>query len=105
MSKELWAEKYRATSLKHFKGQEETILKIKKFFVNSEAGRKVAILCGSAGSGKTTLVHALANDLGYEILEMNASDLRDKEKVQAVLEKASQQKSLFSKGKILLVDE
>ena len=105
MKRDLWVEKYRISTLKEFKGLQEEILKIKRFLVNYEKGKKAALIYGAAGTGKTNLIYALANDLGLEILETNASDLRNRGQVEAVLEKASRQKSLFSKGKILLVDE
>jgi replication factor C large subunit len=43
--------------------------------------------------------------LDLEVFELNASDLRDKEKIEQILGPAVQQKSLFRQGKIILVDE
>lgn len=104
-SKETWAEKYRAISLKDFKGQEEAIAKLKYFMINFRKGKRAAILYGPVGSGKTSLVNALARDMGFEIIEMNASDLRNRDQIESVLNQASNQKSLFAKSKILLIDE
>lgn len=104
-SKETWAEKYRAVKLRDFKGQEEAIAKLKYFMINFRKGKRAAILYGPAGSGKTSLVNALARDMGFEIIEMNASDLRNRDQIESVLNQASNQKSLFAKSKILLIDE
>ncbi|GAG09936.1 unnamed protein product, partial [marine sediment metagenome] len=50
-------------------------------------------------------MHALASELGLEIFETNASDNRTAELLEKSVGSAAAQASLFSKGKILLVDE
>ncbi|MCX8194414.1 MAG: replication factor C large subunit [Candidatus Pacearchaeota archaeon] len=67
--------------------------------------RKAVLLHGPSGSGKTSLVYALASQLGYEIIELNASDFRNRQNIHEIIGKALRQKSLFSKGKIILLDE
>lgn len=103
--KYLWAEKHKAVSLKDFKSQEEVISKLKKFIANFSNGKNAALLYGASGTGKTALIYALANDLMLEVLELNASDLRDRKHIENVLNPAASQSSLFAKSKILLIDE
>jgi replication factor C large subunit len=63
------------------------------------------LLHGQAGTGKTSLVEALANDAGYELVETNASDTRTKKKLKSELKEATRQKSFFGGQKLILVDE
>jgi replication factor C large subunit len=63
------------------------------------------LLHGPAGTGKTSLALIVAKENNLEILELNASDLRNKDKLAEILMPASQQQSLFKKSKILLMDE
>lgn len=103
-----WVEKYRAKNFSDIKGQELAVSELKKFFdnfSNTKKSKKAVLLSGPAGTGKTTLAHALSNEKNLEMFELNASDLRNKEKLEQILRPASAQKSLFRKGKILLVDE
>ncbi|MGD9276756.1 MAG: replication factor C large subunit [Candidatus Pacearchaeota archaeon] len=115
MKKDLipWVEKYRPKKFQEVIGQEEVIKKIKDF-LNSFNLQKVArkrllkkalILHGSPGVGKTTLAYAIANETNAEIFELNASDLRNKNKLREILKPAIEQKSLVKKNKIILVDE
>ncbi len=99
-----WVEKYRAESFEDIKGQEFAIDKVKLFLRNFPR-KKALILYGAQGTGKTSLAYAIASELDAEILELNASDLRDKKKVSEIIGEASLQKSLFHKTKIILVDE
>ncbi len=99
-----WTEKYRAPTFAEIKGQELAIDKIKGFLRNFPL-KKSAILHGSPGIGKTSLAYAIAAEYDSEILEMNASDLRNKEKISQIIGPAAQQRSLFKKTKIILVDE
>lgn len=99
------AEKYRVASLKDFKGQEEITSKLKRFIINFHHGKHAALVYGASGTGKTALVYALANDLGFEVLELNASNLRNRKQIEGVLNPASLQASLFAKSKIILIDE
>lgn len=104
MKQKTFTEKYRAKKFSDFVGLDPVIADIKKFF--SEFPRKKALLLhGSAGTGKTSLAIALANENNLEVMELNASDLRNKAKLESVLKPASEQLSLFKKGKILLMDE
>ena len=115
-------DKYKPSCFADIKGQDEAIQKIQNFIQNFPR-KKVLILHGPAGTGKTSLAYALASETKSEILEINASDLRNSEQIKTVLGHASQQQSLFgnqenqrfsrtresfwdSRGqKILLVDE
>ena len=100
-----WVEKYRPKKFNEIRGQDLAIEKIQNFIRNFKFGKKSIILYGPPGTGKTTIAHATANETGAEIFEMNASDFRDKERLQAVLKPAIEQKSLAKKWKIILIDE
>ena len=63
------------------------------------------MLYGPSGIGKTCSVYAMANELGLEIIEVNASDFRNAEQINQKVGNAIKQQSLFAKGKIILVDE
>lgn len=67
--------------------------------------KRPVLLYGPAGVGKTAVVHALAHELGYDVVEVNASDVRNADHVQQVVGGALQQASLFARGRIILVDE
>ncbi|MEI7719558.1 MAG: replication factor C large subunit [archaeon] len=99
-----WCEKYRIACFKDVKGQDLAIDKVKQFLRNFPS-KKSLTLHGPPGIGKTSLAYAIAFEYDAEILEMNASDLRNKEKVAGIIGPASQQRSLFKKSKIILVDE
>ncbi|MEM3121991.1 MAG: replication factor C large subunit [Candidatus Pacearchaeota archaeon] len=100
-----WTEKYRAEEFDKIKGQNEAINEIKLFIRYFPNIKKALLLHGPPGVGKTSLAYAMKKELGFEIFELNASDFRNKEQLEAKLKPASEQASLFSKGKILLVDE
>ncbi len=51
--------------------------------------RRAAVLSGPAGVGKTTAAWAVANDLGWTVVEMNASDARNERAIERVAGRAS----------------
>jgi len=76
------------------------------YFVESFPKRKRAVVIhGPSGCGKTATVYAFAKEKGYDIVELNASDFRNKENIENILGAASKQASLFSSKKIILIDE
>jgi len=87
-------------------GQDIALQTLNSFISNYKKQKKNSILIyGPAGCGKTSSVYALANNLGYEVIEMNASDLRNKNQINEVMGAASKQMSLFAKSKIILIEE
>lgn len=78
-----------------------------KFFIQNykEQKKKAIVIYGPSGCGKTSSVYAIANDLGLETIEINASDFRNKDQIESVVGAASKQMSLFGGGKLILVDE
>ena len=52
-------------------------------------GRRAAVLSGPPGVGKTTAALALANEFGWTVVEMNASDARNESAVEQVAGRAS----------------
>jgi replication factor C large subunit len=99
-----WCEKYRAVCFADIKGQDLAIDKA-KIFLRNFPKKRALVLHGPPGVGKTSLAYAIAAENDSEILELNASDIRNKEKMREIINPASRQLSLFKKSKIILVDE
>lgn len=100
-----WTEKYRPRKISDIRGQDLAIKTIKEFLKEFPSNKKAILLGGPPGIGKTTLVHAFANETNKEIFELNASDLRNKGKLHEILKPALEQKSLIKEGKLILIDE
>ncbi len=101
-----WTKTYQPEKIKDIIGQDLAIKSLKEFILNfKKQKKKSALLYGPSGTGKTCSVYALAKDLGVEIYEINASDIRNKDQINSKLGAVINQHSLFSKGKIILVDE
>ena len=99
-----WIRKYMPEKLSDIEGHGKVLDELKKFVSHFKKG-KALLLYGSSGGGKTSSVYALAHDLGYELVEINASDKRNANQINSLLGGASKQASLFFKSKIILVDE
>ena len=106
----LWVEKYRPKSFSELVGNPKSVERLSTWvqeFRKNTKKKKALLLYGPPGSGKTSAAHVLARELGLDIVETNASDVRTKGKVERVIGAASGLGSLDpnSKGKIVLIDE
>tara|TARA_Y100000034_G_scaffold126499_1_gene177820 strand:+ start:524 stop:1693 length:1170 start_codon:yes stop_codon:yes gene_type:complete len=100
------ANKYSPNCLDEVKGHEESLVKLSYFIKNFKEQKKKALtLFGPTGTGKTCSVYAFAKENDYEVLELNASDVRNKSNVEEFMDSAINQMSLFMKPKIILIDE
>lgn len=101
-----WIHKYLPKKSSDIVGQDEPVLKLKKFILDFKNQKKKAMIAyGPPGTGKTSSVHAISSELNLEVIEVNASDFRNKDKINSVVGAASKQMSLFAKSKVILVDE
>ena len=82
----LWLEKYRPRKLSEYlghRGQVETIKRwIKSFKREIPSTKRFLLLYGPPGVGKTTIAHIILKEYGYEVVEFNSSDLRNKEVIK-----------------------
>ena len=101
----MWVQKYRPETLDEYRGASSEKKELQKWIENWEQGDKPVLLHGQAGTGKTSLVEALANDVGYELVETNASDVRTKKKLKEELKEATLQQSFYGGKKLILIDE
>jgi replication factor C large subunit len=82
-----WAEKYRPKSLSKIVGNENAIRLMRRWAESWAKGPprlKAMVLRGEPGIGKTSAALALANDFGWDVVEMNASDHRNAESIRKV---------------------
>ena len=97
-------EKYRAHKYEDIVGQDKAVEEV-RHFLRDFPKRRGLILYGPAGTGKTSLAIATAKENNLEILELNASDLRNRLKLEQIVKPATEQRSLFKHGKVILMDE
>ncbi len=105
-----WTEKYRPQTLSqvigHPKAVEELMQWAKSWNLGIPKDRAVVIY-GRAGIGKTTVAHALAHDMGWEVIELNASDQRTADIIEKIVGSASQMSTLEGAGRkrLVIMDE
>ena len=101
----MWVENYRPTNPNMVIGNEETRLNFITWLKNWNNKSKPSLILGPPGTGKTTLVHAVAKDFGYEVLELNASDVRTKTKLEKQLGPSRINSTLFEEKILIFLDE
>lgn len=81
----MWSEKYRPKNFLDVIGNEEAKVSIIEWLGKWVKGSKPILLVGPPGIGKTTLALLCAKQFGYDLISLNASDVRSKQKIQDVL--------------------
>ena len=80
VKEELWAEKYRPKKISDIMGNKENIEKMKLWLTNFKNNlhktKKLMLISGEPGIGKTSTAHVILKEFGYNIIEHNASDIR-----------------------------
>jgi len=97
-------EKYRPRILNDLKGQDKPISDLKNLVENYKPGKAIMVY-GKTGTGKTNAVCILAEENDLELVEINASDLRNQNLMESKILNAVKQKSLFGKNKLILIDD
>ena len=108
---ESWAEKYRPESLSDIIGNTKVINDLKTWAKSwgDKMVKKGVILSGPPGCGKTSAAIALANDMEWEVIELNASDARSGAVIEGTALRAGLFQTFGSKGladrNLILLDE
>lgn len=100
----LWTEKHKPLTVSGMVGQQKAIAEALAF-VDSFGPGKALMLTGPAGTGKTLIVETIARERNLLLLQLNASDVRGAEAIEGFFSDSSRTKSLFHRGKIILLDE
>jgi chromosome transmission fidelity protein 18 len=128
----LWAEKWRPSTFFDFVGNEATNRRILKWLrqwdrvvfeknfkpittEDTQANRfsdpfgrperKVLLISGPPGLGKTTVAHVIAKQAGYEVMEINASDERAGQRVKEKVNNSLTSLTFSGKPVCLVADE
>lgn len=100
----MWSEKYRPQSIADMVGNEEARTAFVEWFAKWKKGTKPLLLVGPPGIGKTTLANLASKQFGYDMIGLNASDIRNKQRIQEMLSPVLSNLSIFGK-QMIFVDE
>ena len=88
-----------------FVGNESSRKKIVEWLVKWSDGTKPLLLIGPPGVGKTSFVHGLSREFDIDLIELNASDTRNKNLLAQVIYPIFSNSSLTGRNYLLFLDE
>ncbi|WP_324757689.1 replication factor C large subunit [Haloarcula montana] len=103
-----WTEKHRPSTLSEVRGNDKARDAFEEWARTWDDHREAVILHGSPGVGKTSAAHALAADMGWPTIELNASDSRTKDVIERVAGEAAKSGTLTGGGggrRLVIMDE
>lgn len=101
-----WAEKYRPKHLADLVGNKESMRQMVQWAQNWTVRSEPLLIYGKPGVGKTSSAFALATDMGWEVVDLNASDQRTKSVIERVAGTSASTGSLIGSGrKLIILDE
>ena len=74
----VWATQYRPTSLNGIVGQDALVAELMQVVLGEMPMQHYLFYSPEAGTGKTSVAHALAKELGWQIVVFNASSKRER---------------------------
>jgi replication factor C large subunit len=103
---QLFTDKYFPNKIDEFIGNSEIVENSLKWANDwDKEKQKPLLFFGNSGTGKTTLAYLIAKEKNWQIYETNAADLRNKENIEKLMGAASQNSTLFSTKRLILIDE
>lgn len=81
----MWSEKHRPDNISEMVGNEESRVSIVEWFAKWKKGTRPILLVGPPGIGKTTIAYLCAKQFGYDMIGLNASDVRSKSRINEIL--------------------
>lgn len=103
----MWTEKYRPKCIDDLVGNQAAADTLTKY-LEGKSKSKCALLSGQPGIGKTTLAIVVADSLGFDIVEFNASDVRNKSSISnklKTLNYMSLTRNAQTRKKVVIMDE
>lgn len=100
----MWSEKHRPKHIIDMVGNEESRKSLVDWLVKWKKGAKPILLVGPPGIGKTTIAQLAAKEFGYDLVGMNASDVRNKSNIEELLSPLLGNTSLLGKP-MIFIDE
>lgn len=108
MKIESWVEKYRPQKLSDVAGNYSAIEELRKWAKLWEKGKpesKAIILYGKQGTGKSSSAYSLAYEMGWETMELNASDQRTKMIIEKIAGVGSKMGTTDGSRRLIILDE
>ncbi len=103
-----WTEKYRPSTLAEVRGNDKARDQLREWAETWTEHRDAVVLHGSPGVGKTSAAHALATDMGWPVIELNASDQRKADVVERIAGEAAKSGTLTGGAggrRLVILDE
>ncbi|WP_225334884.1 replication factor C large subunit [Halomicrobium urmianum] len=103
-----WTETYRPSTLAEVRGNDKARDALQEWAETWDEHREAVIVHGSPGVGKTSAAHALAADMDWPTIELNASDSRTKDVIERVAGEAAKSGTLSAGGsgrRLVILDE
>jgi len=100
----MWSDKHRPQSISEMIGNEDSRAKLVDWFRKWKKGTKPLLLVGPPGIGKTTIGNLAAKQFGFDLIGINASDVRSKSRINEILSPVLGNISVLGKP-MIFVDE